>query len=58
MAIVVSVGNRIDHCFMSEALKTVAGIDWIRKREALSRNAPTFAFNLDPENVRRATRIE
>jgi hypothetical protein len=58
MAIVVSMGNRVEHCFMSEALKAIGGIDWIRKREALPRNTPTFAFNQDAENVRRAIRIE
>ncbi len=58
VAIVLSVGNRIDHCFMSDALKAVDGIDWIRKREAVPRNTPTFAFNQDGENVRRAIRIE
>lgn len=58
VAIVVSVGNRIDHCFMSEALKAVDGIDWIRKREAVPRNTPTFAFNQDVQNVRHAVRIE
>lgn len=58
VAIVVSMGNRIDHCFMSEALKAVDGIDWIRKRAAVPRSAPTFAFNQDAENVRRAVRLE
>ena len=58
VAIIVSVGNRIDHCFMSEALKAVEGIDWIRKREAVPRNTPTFAFNQDAENVRRAVCVE
>lgn len=58
VAIIVSVGNQIDHCFMSEDLKAVGGIDWIRKREAVPRNTPTFAFNQDAENVRRAVRIE
>ncbi len=58
VAIVVSVGNRIDHCFMSDALKVVDGIDWIRKREAVPHTTPTFGFNQDPENVRRALRIE
>lgn len=58
VAIVVSVGNKIDHCFMSEALKAVAGIDWIRKLDAMPRNTPTFAFNQDAENVRRAVRIQ
>lgn len=58
VAIVLSMGNRIDHCFMSKSLKAVGGIDWIRKREAVPRNTATFTFNQDAENVRRAHRIE
>ena len=58
VAIVISVGNRIDHCFMSETLKAVSGIDWLRKRELLSRNTPTFTFNQDTENVHRTVCIE
>ncbi len=58
VAIVLSNGNRINHCFMSESLKALGGIDWIRKREAVPRNTPTFGFNQDDENVRRAVRIE
>jgi len=58
MAIVVSTGNTIEHCFMSAALKNIDGIDWLRKRELLSRSTQTFAFNQDAENVRRAVRIE
>lgn len=58
MAIVVSVGNAIEHCFMSAALKNLDGIDWLRKRELVPRGTPTFAFNQDAENVRRAVRIE
>ncbi|MBI5718493.1 MAG: ImmA/IrrE family metallo-endopeptidase [Burkholderiales bacterium] len=57
-AIIVSVGDKIDQCFMSEALKAVDGIDWLHKREAVPRNTPTFAFNQDAESVRRAVRIE
>lgn len=58
VAVIVTVGNRIDHCFMSEALKAVDGIDWLRKREAVPRITPTFYFNEDAENVRRGIRIE
>jgi hypothetical protein len=43
---------------MSETLKTLSGIDWIRKRESVPRNTPTFAFNQNGENVRRAARVE
>ena len=57
VAIVVSVGNRIDHCFMSESLKDVEGIDWLRKHETVPRTTPTFRFNGKSENVRCCTRI-
>jgi IrrE N-terminal-like domain len=58
VAIVVSTGNSIDYCFMSDALRDVDGIDWIRKREALPRNTPTFAFNQDSGKVRQAVQVE
>ena len=43
---------------MSDALKDHDGIDWIRKRQAVPRTTPTFAFNSDPDKVRRGDRIE
>jgi Zn-dependent peptidase ImmA (M78 family) len=58
VAIVVSTGGSIDYCFMSNALKDYDGIDWIRKRQAVPRTSPTFAFNRDPDKVRRADRME
>ena len=58
VAIVVSIGNTIDHCFMSEALKAIDGIDWIRKRAAVPPSTPTYAFNQNKENVRCARRVE
>ena len=57
VAIVVSTGGSIDYCFVSDALRDRDGFDWIRKRQAVPRTAPTFAFNSDPEKVRRANRI-
>ena len=58
VAIVVSTGTSIDYCFMSDALRDVDSIDWIRKREALPRNTPTFSFNQDPEKVQQAAQLE
>ena len=58
VAIIVSTGGSIDYCFMSNALRDHDGIDWIRKRQAVPRTTPTFAFNRDPDKVRRADRIE
>ena len=45
MAIVVSVGDKVSYCFMSEALKEVSGLAWIRKGQKLPRNTITFDFN-------------
>jgi hypothetical protein len=58
VAIVISVGNTIDHCFMSETLKSLDGIDWIRKRSVVPRNTPTFIFNQNADNVRNAISTE
>jgi hypothetical protein len=43
---------------MSDALRDHEGIDWIRKRQTVPRTTHTFAFNRDPNKVRRADRIE
>jgi Zn-dependent peptidase ImmA (M78 family) len=58
VAIIVSVGDRIDHCFMSDELKTLDGIDWLRKREALPRTTATFAFNKDSSNIQTGARAD
>ena len=58
LAIVISRDGIIDHCFMSDALKNIDGIDWLRKREGVPRNTATFAFNKIPTNVLYGTRIE
>lgn len=58
VAVVVSTDSHIDHCFMSEALKGVDGIDWLRKRDLLPRCSATYAFNQDAANVRAARRVE
>lgn len=58
VAIVLSTGSRINYCFMSNALKEVKDLEWIRKGDRLARNAATFAFNRNPERVLRADRLE
>ena len=56
VAIILSTGSRIDYCFMSNALKDVEGINWIRKGEALPSGTATLAFNQRAEHIRRARR--
>lgn len=58
MAIVLSTGNHINYCFMSDALKAIDGLNWIRKRELLPKDTVTFTFNRDASRVRSAERTE
>lgn len=58
MAMVLSTGDQINYCFMSDSLKQVDGLNWIRKHELLPKNTATFAFNQDANRVRRADRTE
>ena len=57
-AIVLSTGKQINYCFMSDTLKEVEGLDWIRKRDFLPKNTPTFTFNQDTDRVRRSVRTD
>ncbi len=58
MAIVLSTGDQINYCFMSDALKEVNGLDWIHKRDLLPKNTTTFFFNQDTMRVGRADRTD
>jgi len=58
VAIIVSTGNVIDYCFMSDELKQLDSIDWLRKRQAVPRGTPTFEFNQSPNNVLQVQRVE
>jgi len=51
LAIVVSEGEIIDYCFMSDELKELNGLTWIRKGSRLSKNTVTLRFNSDPQNI-------
>ena len=58
VAVVISTGNTIDYCFMSDALKDVGGIDWIRRSQVLPRGTPTFHFNQSEARVQAGERAE
>lgn len=51
LAIIVSKGNTIDYCFMSEELRNVQGLTWIRKNDVLPRTSKSFEFNQNENNV-------
>jgi hypothetical protein len=58
LAIIVSVGSTIEYCFMSDSLKELDGIDWIRKHQVVPRRTPTFAFNQDGAKIRGGERAD
>ncbi len=51
VAVVVSTGQSIDYCFMSDSLRELRGIDWMRKGSVLPRSSVTHTFNDDLANV-------
>lgn len=53
-AIVVSIGDKVDYCFMSDDLKEYPGLSRIKKGSGVPRISPTYAFNKDSDNVRMA----
>lgn len=58
VAIIISKGNQVDHCFMSLSLRDLPGIDWLRKRGVVPRGTPTYEFNRDTANVSGGQRRE
>src|SRR5262249_15210741 len=57
-AIVVSSGDKVDYCFLSDPFKELPGIDWIRKGEGIPRKTATFRFNQDKNRVQRAEKTD
>ena len=49
VAVIVSAGEKIHYCFMSNALKDLAGGNRITKGEPLPPGTPTYNFNADPD---------
>ena len=56
VAVVVSTGNSVDYCFMSESLQDFSGLEWLRKGQPLPADVETDLFNRNPDNVLQAQR--
>jgi hypothetical protein len=52
VAVIISTGQTIDYCFMSDAIKSLPGLNWLRKGSAVPPATATSAFNKNAENVR------
>lgn len=52
LAVIMSSGNQVDYCFISDALREFSGIDWIRKGQVVPRTSTTFSFNQNSGDVK------
>jgi Zn-dependent peptidase ImmA (M78 family) len=57
VAVVISTGPVIDYCFMSDAMKSLPQLTWLKKGSPVPRGTQTFQLNADPKNVEAAKRI-
>jgi hypothetical protein len=58
VAVIVSSGRQIDYCFMSDRIRDLRGITWIKKGDMLPTGTTTAEFNGDPSNVEEARQEE
>jgi hypothetical protein len=52
VAVIISTGQTIDYCFMSDAIKSLPDLNWLRKGSPLPTSTATAAFNSEAANVR------
>lgn len=57
VAVVCSMGDRIQFAFMSKPLQDMRGLTWIRKNSGLPSGTATARFNRDEDNVKLGKRI-
>src|SRR5262249_36633900 len=57
VAVVCSMGDRVQFAFMSKPLQDMRGLTWIRKGSGLPVGTATERFNKDAANVRLAKRL-
>jgi hypothetical protein len=58
VAVIVSDGQQIEYCFMSDRIRDLPGITWIRKGTRLPNGTPTARFNCDESNIEDARQKE
>ena len=57
VAVIVSTGGVIDYCFMSDAMKALPKLDWIRKGTPLPTATATATLAADPERIGAGERL-
>lgn len=51
VAIIISVGRTVDYCIMSEAMKSLPDLSWLKKGSPVPANTETARFNAKNERV-------
>jgi hypothetical protein len=51
VAVIVSTGKVIDYCFLSDAMKSLPQLTWLRKGSPLPSNTETARINANPSHV-------
>lgn len=54
VAVIMSSASQVEYCFMSDCLKDVRGIQWLKRGDMLPPRSCTANFNKDPINVNEA----
>ncbi|NSZ77467.1 MULTISPECIES: ImmA/IrrE family metallo-endopeptidase [Rhizobium/Agrobacterium group] len=57
-AVIISTGGVIDYCFMSEAMKSLPKLDWLRKGIELPMGTVTATLAADPRRVASGERVK
>jgi hypothetical protein len=58
IAIIISTGDAIDFCILSEAMKSLPQLTWLRKGSAVPTGTATSRLNSDPASVLRGQRSD
>ncbi|MFC3678455.1 ImmA/IrrE family metallo-endopeptidase [Ferrovibrio xuzhouensis] len=51
VAVIISTGQLIDFCFMSDTMKSLPQLSWLKKGAPVPRNTETARFNADPSRI-------
>jgi hypothetical protein len=57
VAVIISTGETIDFCFLSETMKSLPQLSWLRKGSAVPTKTGTAKLNSDPANILSGGRI-
>jgi Zn-dependent peptidase ImmA (M78 family) len=58
VAIICSSGDRVDWCFLSDAMRQVKGLNPLKKGEILSPQSTTYLFNQNISNIQKNKHLE